>query len=499
MFKLTSTPLENINLKENFTSEQAGAFASFEGWVRDHNDGKSVESLEYEAHAKLCGTEAQKILNLAAKKFNIIDARCFHRVGRLRIGEMAVWVGVVASRRDDAFKACRFIIDDIKHRLPIWKKEFYTDGDSGWVNCEECSRIDSSEDKYYSRQTALSQIGREGQKKLTSAKVLVVGAGGLGSSALASLAGSGVGTIGICEHDQLEESNLPRQTIYSHQDVGRSKIDLAKQYANQLNPYIQVKTHHEKLTSSNVEFIIKDYDVILDCADNFSTKFLLNDAAVIYKKVLVQSSVYQYEGQLAVMIPGQSGGLRSLWTDIPENGCVGSCSEAGVLGAVPALFGHMQALEAIKYIVGMESIGNDVIILNFLNYSLRRIKLPKAFCSDILQIDPEKYESDQPFSIDLTQFTNDQLNQFVFVDIRNDEECRIDPITNVRALPIPMSQLETTPSLIDKHKRYILVCAKGARSQKLTQTLRALGMSNVFSLAGGVQSVKNLETSLERI
>ena len=134
MFQLSSHPLETINLKENLSCKTAGAFATFEGLVRNHNEGKTVTSLEYEAHEVLCRKEAEKIFAEAHKKFPIIGAKCFHRIGKLNIGEMAVWVGVTAAHRDEAFKACRFIIDEIKTRLPIWKKEFYADGDSGWIN-----------------------------------------------------------------------------------------------------------------------------------------------------------------------------------------------------------------------------------------------------------------------------------------------------------------------------------------------------------------------------
>ncbi len=136
MFYLSTTPLENINLKENLKSDQAGAFASFEGLVRNHNDGKKVVALEYEAFEPLCQKEFEVILKEAKERFAIIDLRCFHRVGKLTIGEMAVWVGVIAAHRDDAFAACRYIIDEVKKRLPIWKKEYYVDGESGWVNCQ---------------------------------------------------------------------------------------------------------------------------------------------------------------------------------------------------------------------------------------------------------------------------------------------------------------------------------------------------------------------------
>lgn len=139
MFLLSPTPLEKLILKNKLSSVESGGVTTFEGLVRNHNDGKKVIALEYEAFEKLALKEANKILKEAKSKFEVLEAKCFHRVGKLSIGEMAVWVSVSAAHRDSAFKACRYIIDEIKTRLPIWKKEYYKNGDSGWVNCEQCS------------------------------------------------------------------------------------------------------------------------------------------------------------------------------------------------------------------------------------------------------------------------------------------------------------------------------------------------------------------------
>ena len=139
MFQISSIPLENINLKKDLLSQEAGALVCFEGLVRNHNEGKKVSALEYEAFSALCDKEGLKVITEALDKFNIFNARCFHRIGKLSINEMAVWVGVTSAHRNDAFKACRYIIDEVKLRLPIWKKEYYKNGDSGWVSCEACS------------------------------------------------------------------------------------------------------------------------------------------------------------------------------------------------------------------------------------------------------------------------------------------------------------------------------------------------------------------------
>ena len=145
MFKIVHTPLEEMDLRKGLVSSQAGAFNCFEGLVRKSNDGKVVSALEYEAHEALCLNEAENILREVYQNFDVLTAHCFHRVGRLEIGEMAVWVGVIAGHRDDSFKACRYIIDQVKRRLPIWKKEHYENGDSGWLACESCSSPSLSE------------------------------------------------------------------------------------------------------------------------------------------------------------------------------------------------------------------------------------------------------------------------------------------------------------------------------------------------------------------
>jgi len=139
MFTLSSTPLEEMDLREGLISESAGAFSCFEGLVRNHNEGKTVVALEYEAYKPLCEREARKIFEEVKQKFDVIAVRCFHRTGKLSVGEMAVWIGVIAPHRDESFKACRYLIDEIKSRLPIWKKEHYENGDSGWVACEACT------------------------------------------------------------------------------------------------------------------------------------------------------------------------------------------------------------------------------------------------------------------------------------------------------------------------------------------------------------------------
>lgn len=502
MFHLSTIPLEQLNLREGLHTSEAGGFCSFEGWVRDHNEGRRVTAMEYEADPALCEKEAAKIFQEAKAKFNIIKLKAFHRTGKLKAGEMAVWIGVGASHRDAAFAACRYVIDEIKHRLPIWKKEYSDNGESKWVGCESCSSHKTqgqSEYQFYSRQMILPEIGAQGQKKLKAAKVLVVGAGGLGSSALISLAGTGIGTIGICDHDVLRENNLHRQFLYAHKDIGRSKAQLARERLEALNPYITFNIHQEKLEPVNVEKIIKEYDVLLDCTDNFATKFLLNDACFLFKKPFVQASVYQWEGQIQVLNPAKPGCLRCLWPRIPQSNCVGTCADVGVIGLVPSILGHYQALEAIKYILNTSvSIENEIIILNLKNYEIQKIKKeinpscplcgPRASISTINQ---ENYIPPVLFTIKLSDLNDSEKKKFEFIDIREADERLTEPVESIKSQHFPLSRLAHTSFDFEPNKSYVFFCAKGKRSSLLVEQLREQGIINVYSLANGIGAFKN--------
>src|SRR5690348_13012320 len=212
-FRFSRTPIDVASLRTELADPTCGGYTSFEGLVRNHNEGLSVRHLEYEAFEPLAVKEGERIVAEAIKRFGIERAACVHRIGDLAIGEMAVWVGASARHRDEAFRACRYIIDEVKHRVPIWKKEHYENGDSGWVNCERCAEHaeeqaaaheshphqvhESARASDYSRQIALKEVGAAGQEKLRHAAVLVVGRGGLGVPVMTYLAAAGVGRIGL--------------------------------------------------------------------------------------------------------------------------------------------------------------------------------------------------------------------------------------------------------------------------------------------------------------
>ena len=367
-FALTDQPIDEAALSASLADPRAGALATFSGWVRNHNEGRQVEALEYEAYAALALSEGEKILIEAQEKFGLHGAACVHRTGNLKIGEMAVWVGATASHRDEAFRATRYIIDEIKARLPIWKREHYVDGTREWVNCQRCGEHahhhQPDEAAYYQRQLRVPEIGPTGQARLKTAKVLVIGAGGLGCAALPALAGAGVGTIGICDFDVVEISNLHRQFLYTAANAGQPKAALAAARLAAANPFITVVPHPERFAATSAARLVSGYDIVLACTDNLAAKFLANEVCQSLGKPLIAASIYRFDGELLTVLPESAAGcIACLWPQAPSSTGIQSCAEAGVLGAVPALLGTMQALEAIKLVLGQPVASGDALLL----------------------------------------------------------------------------------------------------------------------------------------
>ena len=230
----------------------------------------------------------------------------------------------------------------------------------------------------YSRHITLKEIGVRGQKKLLASKVLIIGAGGLGAPAAMYLAAAGVGTIGIADYDNVELSNLQRQIIHTTEDVGKSKVLSAAETIKTLNPDVTVKTYHEYVSSKNIADMIADYDFIIDGADNFPTKYLINDACVLGHKPFCHAGILRFEGQLMTYVPGISPCYRCIFEAPPPKDAVPSCREAGVIGAMAGIIGSMQALEAIKYITEKgELLTGSMLVFDGLKMEWRKVKLPK--------------------------------------------------------------------------------------------------------------------------
>lgn len=230
----------------------------------------------------------------------------------------------------------------------------------------------------YSRHILLPEVGGEGQERLLNAKVVLVGAGGLGSPAGYYLAAAGVGTIGIIDNDRVELSNLQRQIAHNTKRIGIEKADSARETYETLNPDVRVVSHKERLTSANILDIIKDYDIVVDGSDNFPTRYLVNDACVMLKKPLVSAAVFRFEGQVTTILPGEGPCYRCLFEVPPPPGMVPSCQEAGILGVVTGVIGTIQATEVVKLILGIgKPLSGSLMLWNALEMSFRMVRVPK--------------------------------------------------------------------------------------------------------------------------
>jgi molybdopterin/thiamine biosynthesis adenylyltransferase/molybdopterin synthase catalytic subunit/rhodanese-related sulfurtransferase len=503
VFRFSTSALDTAALQRELRDESCGGFAAFEGWVRNHNEGLAVTRLEYEAFAALAEKEGARIVEQAREKFGVARAACVHRVGSLALGDVAVWVGVSAAHRDEAFRACRFIIDEVKHRLPIWKKEHYINGDSGWVNCERCAmppehvHVHETQPHHshghadYSRQIALREVGPRGQARLRAASVLVVGAGGLGVPVLQNLAGAGVGRLGIVDADRLEPSNLHRQTWYAFDECGQEKSSLAAARVRALNPEVAVESHALRLDAGNAERLSAGYDLILDCSDNFATKFLLNDLALNTGKPVLFASVYQYEGQLQ-LVRGDDASpcLRCVWPEATRDGLVGNCAEAGVLGPVPGVFGSLQALEALKWLLGLPGLGPDeMLIFDLVTLSAQRLRARRApECAAHRRLVTPVAETES-LEVDFSSLAEAQDQGFALIDVRDSRELDAEPLPRA-ALHLPMNKLLVEAANLDLETRYLLVCASGKRSTAAAGLLRSQGFRRCYSLRGGLKHLK---------
>lgn len=467
-FKLTSSPIE----REQLEHDAAGGFVTFEGKVRNHASGRQVVGLEYEAHEEMALVQGEELLKEAQERFDLLDASVTHRIGKLRVGQTAVLVQVASAHRRDSFMACEWIMDQLKWRVPIWKRETYSDGVSEWVMAEAPSSSPSSM-AMFERQMRLPQVGAKGQSALLRTSVLLVGAGGLASGSLPPLVGAGIGTIGIIDHDTVDETNLHRQTLFAATDVGRLKVERAAHFAKRLRKNIKLIPIPEKLSETNVEHVVRDFDWIVDGTDSLETKFLLNRTCRKMGKPLVTASVHQFEGHIMTVLPGGPC-LECLFPQQPPDHCVGTCAQSGVLGVVPTIMGSLQANEVIKGVLGMELLADRLALLDLRTLELTLIAREKH--KDCSRIDRAFELDSEPW--DLPSLPDGKAS-FLIVDVRDLDE---SPALSVPHVRVPMAECYsrswTAPT--------VFVCAAGQRSYRLAADLRARGISMVFSLQGGI-------------
>jgi adenylyltransferase/sulfurtransferase len=370
----------------------------------------------------------------------------------------------------------------------------------------------------YSRHLIIPDVAMAGQQRLMNAKVLCVGAGGLGSPALMYLAAAGVGTLGIVEFDTVDESNLQRQIIHGQSDIGKSKAKSAKAKISEINPFVQVITHEVRLDNSNVKEIFSQYDIIVDGTDNFATRYLVNDACVLLKKPYVWGSIYRFDGQASVFWAEYGPCYRCLYPEPPPPGMVPSCAEGGVLGVLCATIGSIQTTEAIKVITGVgEPIIGSLMIYDALEMSLRKIKVRKdpncplcgdnptqkdllpdyeAFCG-VLSDAAEVAVKDSTISVTELASKISTNDDFYLVDVREPSEFEIVRIPGSHLIPKQGFLDGTVLATLPQDKPIILHCKSGVRSAECLAILKGAGFADATHVAGGVIAwAKQIDTSL---
>ena len=345
----------------------------------------------------------------------------------------------------------------------------------------------------YQRQITLPELGEAGQAKLNNASVLIVGAGGLGSPTSIYLAAAGVGRIGLVDFDRVDITNLHRQILYGTSDVGRPKLEAARERLNDLNPEIAIETHEARLTSENALEILARYDVVIDGTDNFATRYLVNDACKMLGKPNVYGSIFRFDGQASVFATADGPCYRCLYPEPPPPHLVPSCAEGGVLGVLPGVVGTIQAIEAIKLITGIgETLSGRLLIFDALRMTFRTMKVRRR-CEEhapITQlIDYEEFCN----PVQKTDITPAELSQrlasgedIVLIDVREPHEWNTGHIES--ATHIPMNQVPQRLAEIPKDKEVVMICRSGARSGHVQHhLLGAQGYTRVLNLTGGMQ------------
>ena len=356
----------------------------------------------------------------------------------------------------------------------------------------------------YGRHLVLNEVGTEGQKKLKAAKVLLVGAGGLGSPAALYLAAAGVGTLGLVDFDAVDITNLQRQIIHGTSDVGRPKLDSASDRIRDINPHVQVERYDMALTSDNALEIARDYDVIVDGTDNFPTRYLVNDTCVILGKPNAFGSVLKFEGQASVFATSEGPCYRCLFREPPPPGLVPSCAEAGVLGVLPGLIGTIQATETVKLILGAgEPLIGRLLLVDALTMQFRTIQLrrdpecPACGTREIRElIDYDAFcginsDSDGDGETAINEISPRELDERIrrgddvqLIDVREQWEWQIARIPGARLMPL--SKFEDEVSTLDRTREVVLYCKVGARSMHAAEYLADNGFSRVSNLSGGI-------------
>lgn len=382
MFAVAEHPIDVARLRADLQRPDAGALVVFEGWVRNHHRGRPVERLDYEAFAEMAQTEGDAMIADVEREFPGVQIACVHRTGSLAPGDIAVWIGATSAHRDDAFRAARLALEEVKRRLPVWKKEFHPGAEPVWVNCTEDAGVERDAAAYNARQRALPEVGDRGQQAISRASVLVVGVGGLGCPASLYLAGAGVGRLTLVDGGRVELSNLHRQVLFESGDVGAPKASRAAIALRARNPNVRVESVGQDLNAANVRALVTNRSVVLDCTDNFASRLLLHDGCRELGVPLVQAAVHRWEGVLNVFRPGEGGCLYCAGAPraASELEGVGNCAGAPVFGPAVGTLGLLQAAEALKVLLARpvaEVASERTLLIDLLANDISRIERPR--------------------------------------------------------------------------------------------------------------------------
>ena len=378
-------------------------------------------------------------------------------------------------------------------------------GGSGKLSSEEFIR--------YSRHLSLPEVGIKGQTKIKSSKVLVVGAGGLGSPVSLYLAAAGIGTIGMVDFDIVDESNLQRQVLFGMDQIGKSKLKSAKERLKNLNPHTNYILHDTALSSENALDIIKDYDIVVDGTDNFPTRYLVNDACVILNKPNVYGSIYRFDGQVSIFNHENGPCYRCLYPSPPPPNLVPSCAEGGVLGVLPGIIGTMQANETLKLILGIgDLMVNRFLLFDALTFEFNELKIHKnndcVVCGDSPSITElidykqfcgiesviEKVAFSELEATELQKRLNNETSPII-IDVREDFELEISKIEG--SVHIPMNQIPNRLNELNPENDYVIICRTGVRSSQICEFLSNQNFRLIANLSGGINEwAKKVDSSL---
>ncbi len=434
--------------------------------LRPYVDGRDAVQLE--------ATNVGELLERLAARYEPLKGHLFADDGRLRS-----FINVYVNDRD--------IRQLSQRQTPVKPGDTISIIPSiagGTAVAEQRPALSHEEILRYSRHLILPDVGVEGQRKLKAARVLLVGAGGLGSPAALYLAAAGVGTLGLVDFDVVDKTNLQRQIIHGTSTVGRPKLDSAKERIQDLNPNVQVETFETRLTSENALDIIREFEIVADGTDNFPTRYLVNDACVLLGKPNVYGSIFRFEGQASVFYAKEGPCYRCLYAEPPPPGLVPSCAEGGVLGVLPALKLQFRELKLEKD-PDCPVCGPHPTVTELIDY--------EAFCG--IGAEPS-YDGAEITAQELQQEW-EQNSDLLVIDVREPHESEITHIEG--AVLIPLGELPDRLNELDGHREIVTHCHHGARSLKALEILKAAGFSKVRSLRGGIDAwAASVDPSLPR-